>query len=108
MKKKKIRMERQDFVDNEIMALVKNLGSGLCGMDENGDYIDWDIDRIGKIRDAIQEWVVSSIISPVCGTTSYYTQENEIIQEFYPDVEGYTKGGTKWQNEATKSRARSL
>ena len=42
---------RQDFVDNEIYALVRQLNPSKR-------EIEWDIEMIGDIRDTIQHWLV--------------------------------------------------
>ena len=47
----KQQIERQDFVDNQIFELIQKL------LPES-KQIDWNIEMIGTIRDAIQEQVV--------------------------------------------------
>ncbi len=44
-------IKRQDFVDNEIYDLVKQLNP-------SNKEIEWDIEMIGDIRDTIQHWLV--------------------------------------------------
>jgi hypothetical protein len=44
-------LKRQDFVDNEIYDLVKRLIPASI-------EIEWNIEMIGDIRDAIQHWLV--------------------------------------------------
>lgn len=44
-------IKRQDFVDNEIYDLVNRLIPPT-------EEIEWDIEMIGDIRDAIQHWLV--------------------------------------------------
>jgi DNA polymerase sigma len=57
-------VKRQDFVDNEIYHLVKQL---LPSTKE----IEWNIEMIADIRDTIQHWLVDK-----------YKMVNEF--EFYP------------------------
>ena len=57
-------IKRQDFVDNEIYDLVKQL---IPSRKE----IEWDIEMIADIRDTIQHWLVDR-----------YKIVNEL--EFYP------------------------
>ena len=47
----KKQIERQDYVDNQIFDLIQKLLPPLKKM-------DWDIETIGIVRDAIQEQVV--------------------------------------------------
>ena len=47
----KLQIERQDFVDNEIFELLQKFLPPLKTM-------NWDIEVIGAIRDAIQEQIV--------------------------------------------------
>ena len=44
-------IRRQDFVDNEIYQLIQ----GVNPTDRN---IEWDIEMIGEVRDAIRHWIV--------------------------------------------------
>ena len=44
-------IKRQDFVDNEIFALVKRLIPPTR-------EIEWNIEMIADIRDTIQHWLV--------------------------------------------------
>jgi len=44
-------IKRQDFVDNKIYDLVKQLVP-------SAREIDWDIEMIADIRDTIQHWLV--------------------------------------------------
>lgn len=44
-------IKRQDFVDNQIYDLVKQLIPSTR-------EIEWDIEMIGDIRDTIQHWLV--------------------------------------------------
>jgi hypothetical protein len=57
-------IKRQDFVDNEIFALVKRLIPPTR-------EIEWNIEMIADIRDTIQHWLVDR-----------YRLVDEI--EFYP------------------------
>lgn len=57
-------IRRQDFVDNEIYDLVKQLIPSTR-------KIEWNIEMIGEIRDTIQHWLVNR-----------YRIVNEL--EFYP------------------------
>jgi len=57
-------INRQDFVDNQIYDLVKQLNPSKR-------EIEWDIEMIGDIRDTIQHWLVDQ-----------YKIANEL--EFYP------------------------
>jgi hypothetical protein len=59
-------IRRQDFVDNEIFKTIQSLSP-------KGKEIEWNIEAIGEIRDAIQEWVVDR-----------WQLTNEM--EFYPYV----------------------
>jgi hypothetical protein len=59
-------LERQDFVDNAIFALLEDLKTS------NGE-LAWDIEMIGEIRDTIQHWLEDKNL----------TQP----QAFYPQVE---------------------
>jgi len=45
-------IKRQDFVDNQIYDLVKQLIPSTR-------EIEWDIEMIGDIRDTIQHWLVN-------------------------------------------------
>ena len=47
----KKQIERQDFVDNQIVELIQKLLPA-------SKMIDWDIEAIGAIRDAIRAQVV--------------------------------------------------
>jgi hypothetical protein len=44
-------IKRQDFVDNQIYDLVKQLNP-------SAREIEWDIEMIGDIRDTIQHWLI--------------------------------------------------
>jgi len=44
-------VERQDFVDNQIFELLQKLFS-------SSKRIDWDIEIIGAVRDAVREKIV--------------------------------------------------
>jgi hypothetical protein len=59
-------LERQDFVDNAIFALLEDLQTS------NAELI-WDIEMIGEIRDTIQHWLEAKNL----------TQP----EEFYPSVQ---------------------
>lgn len=61
-------IERQDFVDNEILALVNSLKP------EDAAEIEWDGEILGKIRDAVQSVLVDDL--------DLMTE-----QEFYPFIE---------------------
>ena len=41
-------IERQDFVDNRIFALLNELSP-------NGKSLDWNIEAIGRVRDAVAQ-----------------------------------------------------
>ncbi len=58
-------IERQDFVDNAISNLINELIP-------SDNEMDWDIEAIGEIRDAIQSQLV---------TRAFCTE-----QEFYPYI----------------------
>jgi hypothetical protein len=66
MKLTKQQIERQDFVDNVILNLINEL------IPSNKE-MEWDIDTIGEIRDAIQFQLVEK---------GFCTE-----QEFYPYIE---------------------
>lgn len=59
-------LERQDFVDNKIMALLQEVNP-------TGQSLQWDIEVIGEIRDIVAN----------------YFKEKGICseEEFYPTVE---------------------
>ena len=60
-------LAQQDFVDNTIWDMLKELTFGKLGDD------DYDVDLVGPVRDVIQaEFAKRSIMSE---------------QEFYPEVE---------------------
>ena len=65
--KKEIR--RQDFVDNAIFDLIKELNL-------SSKEIDWNIEMIGEIRDIITDWSVNK--SKMCTE-----------QEFYPYIDDH-------------------
>ncbi|MGI9307282.1 MAG: hypothetical protein ACR2P5_08285 [Gammaproteobacteria bacterium] len=44
-------IERQDFVDNEIFALLQELAPA-------GAKMEWDIEAIGDVRDAVCDIIV--------------------------------------------------
>lgn len=44
----KKQIERQDYVDNQVYVLIQNLLP-------TGKHIDWNIEMIGSVRDAIFE-----------------------------------------------------
>lgn len=62
----KQQIERQDFVDNAIYELLND----VCPTDK---HLDWDIELIGNVRDAIQTQLVKR---DLCSE-----------QEFYPYLE---------------------
>jgi hypothetical protein len=66
MKLTKLQIERQDFVDNAIFNLINE----LIPSDKE---MEWDIEAIGEIRDAIQAKLVDKNICTE--------------QEFYPYIE---------------------
>lgn len=45
---------RQDYVDNEIQRLIEALSP-------TKESIDWNIEMIGDVRDAIQDWIVDKL-----------------------------------------------
>ena len=59
-------IERQDFVDNAIFDLINELIP-------SGKEMEWDIEAIGEIRDAIQSQLI---------VRGFCTE-----QEFYPYIE---------------------
>ena len=59
-------IERQDFVDNPIFALLQIVNT-------TDKLIDWDIEIIGSIRDVIKNHIINKID---CSE-----------QEFYPYIE---------------------
>ncbi len=59
-------IKRQDFVDNKIFNLLKELNP-------TGHKLGWDIEAIGEIRDTIQSLLVERRICTE--------------QEFYPYIE---------------------
>jgi len=48
-------IERQDFVDNSIFALLQTLNT-------TDKHIEWDIEIIGSIREVIQDNIISKSI----------------------------------------------
>jgi len=60
-------INRQDFVDNQVYEL-------LCTLDTDPNEIEWNIELIAKIRDAVQEVLVDDL--------KLMTE-----QEFYPYLE---------------------
>lgn len=48
-------LKRQDFVDNSIFELVRNL-------DPSQQEIEWNIELIGGIRDLISHWLVQRLV----------------------------------------------
>jgi DNA polymerase sigma len=56
-------IKRQDFVDNEIYDLVKQLNP-------SNKEIKWDIEMIGDIRDTIQHWLVDKY--KIVGELEFY------------------------------------
>ncbi len=60
-------LSRQDYVDGEIYRLIQTLNP-------TKESIDWNIEMIGEIRDAIQNWMVDRL---------RLTSE----QSFYPFIE---------------------
>lgn len=59
-------IERQDYVDNAIFSLI-------CDVNPSDTELEWDIELIGNVRDAIQNELVSR---KVC-----------TAQEFYPEMD---------------------
>ena len=66
MELKKNQIERQDFVDNTILDLLKTLNP-------TNKQLDWDIEMISNIRDIVKTWIVEK------------TSCSE--QDFYPYIE---------------------
>jgi hypothetical protein len=62
----KKQIERQDFVDNAIFGLLETLNP-------TKKQLDWDIEMIGTVRDAIQSFMEQ--------------KTNCSEQEFYPYIE---------------------
>ncbi len=60
-------IDRQDYVDNAIFSLMRVINP-------SNKEIEWDIEKIGKIRDVLKEWFVDKL---------NLTTE----QEFYPYLE---------------------
>jgi hypothetical protein len=63
-------IERQDFVDNAIFDLIKDLSLST-------KKIDWNIEMIGEIRDVISDWIVNKL--KMCTEQEFYAiiDENE-------------------------------
>lgn len=59
----KQQIERQDFVDNQIFALMQKLAPPP-------EQLEWDIEKIGAVREAIRKQVAS--------------EEGMSEMEFYP------------------------
>lgn len=59
----KIQIERQDFVDNAIYNLLRELNP----MDK---FIQWDIEMIAAIRDIIQYYIIDKIS---CSKRDFYS-----------------------------------
>jgi len=53
---------RQDFVDNEVFNLIQSLVP-------NGKQLDWDIEMIAEVREAIREQLESHCI---CTEMEFY------------------------------------
>lgn len=47
-------IKRQDFVDNAIFDLIKTVNP-------TEKDINWDIEMIGDVRDAIEDWLVERL-----------------------------------------------
>jgi len=60
-------IDRQDHVDNAIFSLMRVINPSNKG-------IEWDIEKIGEIRDVLKEWLVDRL--------NLATE-----QEFYPYLE---------------------
>ena len=58
-------IKRQDFVDNSIFELLQTLNP-------TDKEFDWDIEMIGNVRDAVQNYIVR--------------KTNCLEQEFYPYI----------------------
>ncbi|MBI2919223.1 MAG: hypothetical protein HYY01_14715 [Chloroflexi bacterium] len=56
-------LQRQDFVDNSIFALIQSLVPRKQGL-------EWDIEMVGEVRDCIGSWLVER--KNVCDQTSFY------------------------------------
>ena len=56
-------IERQDFVDNAIFDLIKELNL-------SSKEIDWNIKMIGEIRDIISNWSVNKL--KICTEQEFY------------------------------------
>jgi len=65
----KKKLERQDFVDNEVFDLIKKLISA-----NKAKNLQWDIEMIGEVRDVIRIYAVDR-------------KKLMTEQEFYPHVE---------------------
>jgi hypothetical protein len=68
----KAQIARQDYVDNTIQTLINDLlpqGTEL--------ELDWDIERISVVRDAVQDVIVEALAIPI--------EEQDAFQmRFYP------------------------
>lgn len=61
-------IDRQDFVDNAIFRLVQ-------AVNPTDRSIEWDIEMIGEIRDAISEWIIKRMKITDEQTFYPYTRE---------------------------------
>ena len=59
----KSELERQDFVDNSILNLIKSLNT-------SHKEIQWNIEMIGEIRDVISDWLVDKL--NLCTEKEFY------------------------------------
>lgn len=56
-------INRQDFVDNQIYTLINDLNPSK-------DQIEWDIELIGEVRDAIEDILVDKL--NICEEYEFY------------------------------------
>ena len=59
----KKQIDRQDYIDNAIYHLVRDLNP-------SSRYIDWNIEMIGDIRDMIEVWLVREL--ELCSDMEFY------------------------------------
>lgn len=59
----KTQLDRQDFVDNKIYNLLKELNPGSVN-------IDWNIELIGEVRDAVEKIITERLC--ICSSKDFY------------------------------------
>ena len=55
--------ERQDFVDNAIFQLIRDINPTF-------KEISWNIEMIGEIRDNVRQWIVKRL--EICDEMTFY------------------------------------